>query len=84
MKIQGVDHDTGDHDSWCVYDMLLPAAVEQLLGEAGGLTPYHSWYTLHLKSRDKQDEGVVLKQHTWTRMCSLLGWFMSPNCCHLT
>ena len=59
MKIQWVDHDTGDHDSWGVDDMLPPAAVDKLLREAGRLTPYHSWHTLHLKSRDKQDEKWV-------------------------
>ena len=51
MKIQWIDHDTGDHDSWCVNDMLPPAAIDKLLGGAGRLAPYHCWHTLHLDQR---------------------------------
>ena len=53
MNIQWINHDTGDHDSWGVYHMLLPAAVHKLLWEAGRLPSYHSGHTLHLRSRDK-------------------------------
>ena len=72
--------------------MLLPAAVDKLLGEAGRLAPYHCWHTLHLEQRwfwlFKEVKMCLVdwrsrKPRTWTRMCSLLGWFMSPNCCHL-
>ena len=52
MKIGWIDHDTADHDSWCVDDMLLPAALQKLLREAGRFTPDYSWNTLHLKFND--------------------------------